>query len=199
MKILRERLRTSKGEIFGWVVDNFVSKDVCRELIDAAKPKLKPSTTLEPVVENYRTSSNTFLYYNRGIGAVDKVASLVTDIIDLPLVNCEGMQVVHYNSGEYYKPHHDYFHAETSYWEREMARGGQRIWTAFLYLNDVSEGGSTSFPNINVEVKPKAGRIVLWLNVLGKRLNTDSYHEAKPPIDCEKWGANIWVREGIFK
>ena len=198
MKILNQRLRTNKGEIFGWIVDDFVSRDTCDNLIKLGKPKLKPSTTLEPVTDNYRTSSNTFLHYNRGLSAVDEVAALVTDIINFPLVNCEGMQIVHYNSGEFYKPHHDYFYSQASYWDKEIARGGQRVWTAFLYLNDVNQGGTTNFPNINFEVKPKAGRMVLWLNMLGKELNVDSYHEAKPPIACEKWGANIWVREKPF-
>ena len=198
MKLIDERLRTKSGEVFGWIVDDFVSEEVCNELIALAKPKLRPSTTLEPVMEQYRTSSNTFLYYDRGMPAVDEVAKLVTDVIQMPLENCEGMQLVHYNPGEFYKPHHDYFHPNTVYWDKEIARGGQRVWTAFLYLNDVESGGTTNFPHINFEVKPKIGRMVLWLNMFGDRMNLDSYHEACPPNKTEKWGANIWVRESKF-
>lgn len=198
MRIREERLRTKEGKVFGWVVDDFVSEEICNKLIQLGKPKLKPSTTLEPSVIDYRTSSNTFLHYNRNMPSVDEVAKSVTEVIQMPLENCEGMQIVHYNPGEFYKPHHDYLYSGTGYWEKEIARGGQRVWTAFLYLNDVESGGETFFPRINFEVKPKTGTMIFWLNLLNGKLNEDSYHEAKPPISCEKWGANIWVREGVF-
>jgi prolyl 4-hydroxylase len=119
-------------------------------------------------------------------------------LIEVPLENCEGMQLVHYKPGQYYKPHHDYFQPNSSYWDREINRGGQRTWTAFLYLNDVKEGGTTNFPYIDIEVKPKAGRMVLWMNMINGKPNVDSYHEARAPKGCEKWGANIWVREKKF-
>ena len=192
------RLKTQDGIEFGWVADNFVSRDICKRLILLGKPTLEPSSTLEPVQENFRTSSNTFLYYNNGMETVDKVFSTVTDIIKVPLQNCEGMQLVHYKSGEFYKPHHDYFYPWMNYYKEEARCGGQRTWTAFLYLNDVKEGGETNFPNINIQVKPLAGRVVFWRNSIDGNLIEDSFHEAKPPIDCEKWGANIWVREKKF-
>lgn len=194
-----QKIRANDGRVFGWIIDDFVTKEVCQQLIKLGKPKLKPSTTLSPIVEDYRTSSSTFLYYNRGSSAVDQVANLITQQIQMPLNNCEGLQIVHYNPGEYYKPHHDYFHPDADYWDKEIARGGQRVWTAFLYLNDVQEGGTTYFPHINLEVKPKTGRVVFWRNMFyGGELVVDSYHEAKPPIKSEKWGANLWVRQKTF-
>ena len=36
-----------------------------------------------------------------------------------------------------------------------MKYGGQRLWTALCYLNDVEEGGETRFTKLNIAVKPK--------------------------------------------
>ncbi len=192
------RLKTQNGIEFGWVMDDVISKDDCQQLIDLGKPSLEPSKTLEPTQDNFRTSSHTFLFYNNGNETVDNVFEIITNMIQVPLENCEGMQLVHYKPGQFYKPHWDYFDTSSDIHIEETRRGGQRTWTAFLYLNDVKEGGTTNFPNINMEVKPKIGRIVYWLNTLNGNTIEDSLHEAKPPIDCEKWGANIWVREKEF-
>ena len=192
------RLKTQKGIEFGWVLDDVISKDDCQRVIDLGKPSLEPSTTLEPFQEGYRTSSNTFLDYDDGNEAVDNVFKIITNIIQVPLENCECMQLVHYKPGQFYKPHWDYFFTDTDIHIEETKRGGQRTWTAFLYLNDVKEGGETYFPNIDTQVKPLTGRVVFWMNTLNGKYIEDSFHEAKPPIDCEKWGANIWVREKKF-
>ena len=36
-------------------------------------------------------------------------------------------------------------------------QGGQRTWTAMIYLNDVAEGGATWFPTAGIRVAPRAG------------------------------------------
>jgi hypothetical protein len=44
-------------------------------------------------------------------------------------------------------------------------------------LNDPEEGGETDFPNINITVVPKRGRIVLWVSRLKimKKLATEIF------------------------
>ena len=37
--------------------------------------------------------------------------------------------------------------------------------TALVYLNDVEEGGETKFPILNIEVKPRVGRMLVFHNV----------------------------------
>ena len=41
--------------------------------------------------------------------------------------------------------------------------------------------------------------MILWMNMIDDIPIVNSLHEALPPIGCEKWGANIWVREKPFK
>uniref|UniRef100_M8B771 Prolyl 4-hydroxylase subunit alpha-1 n=1 Tax=Aegilops tauschii TaxID=37682 RepID=M8B771_AEGTA len=59
--------------------------------------------------------------------------------------NGEGLQVLHYEVGQKYEPHFDYFHDDFN-----TKNGGQRIATVLMYLSDVEEGGETVFPSAKV-------------------------------------------------
>ena len=56
-----------------------------------------------------------------------------------------------------------------------------RFLVGFLYLNDVEEGGETSFPKLNYAVKPKCGRIVLFPPTWQYR------HAGLPPVSSKKY------------
>jgi hypothetical protein len=65
----------------------------------------------------------------------------------------------------------------------------QRIFSAVLYLNTVDDGGETYFNDIDVKVKPVAGRLVMFpANYLYR-------HEALPPLSGEKFCVVTWYRE----
>lgn len=79
----------------------------------------------------------------------------MAEIVGIPLENSESLQVVHYAASEQYLPHCDAWDADTELGKRCMARGGQRLVTCLLHLNDVEQGGGTSFPKLDMEVRPK--------------------------------------------
>ena len=79
---------------------------------------------------------------------------------------------------------------------------GPRLYTFFLYLSDVEEGGTTAFTKLGFEVTPKKGRAVLWPSVLdGDPTKRDdrTFHEAKPVVRGEKYAANAWLHMYDFK
>ena len=79
---------------------------------------------------------------------------------------------------------------------------GPRVLTAFLYLNDVEQGGGTNFPDLDITVMPKAGRILLWPNVLNEnplRRDDMTHHQALPVEEGIKYGANAWLHLRDFK
>lgn len=41
-------------------------------------------------------------------------------------------------------------------------RSAKRFLAFFFYLNDVEDGGETEFPTLNISVKPKAGRLLIF-------------------------------------
>lgn len=56
--------------------------------------------------------------------------------------NGESMQILHYENGQKYEPHFDYFHDKAN---QEL--GGHRVATVLMYLSNVQKGGETVFPN----------------------------------------------------
>jgi prolyl 4-hydroxylase len=77
--------------------------------------------------------------------------------------------------------------------------GGQRVATVLIYLNDVSEGGGTYFPKLDVRFTPKAGRALVFFPCsLDGALDPLALHTAEKAVD-EKWVCQVWVRQGEFK
>jgi predicted 2-oxoglutarate/Fe(II)-dependent dioxygenase YbiX len=58
--------------------------------------------------------------------------------------------LVRYEVGETYPPHYD--HLGTP----------ERFFSAIAYLNDDYRGGETVFPELKVEVEPRAGKVILF-------------------------------------
>ena len=58
----------------------------------------------------------------------------------IPMENAEPMQVLRYETGQFYKTHHDQNSPRASAW-------GPRMFTVFMYVGDGYEGGD---PNPNL-------------------------------------------------
>ena len=68
--------------------------------------------------------------------------------------------------------------------------------TFFLYLSDVEEGGETYFNKLDLAVKPKKGRALVWPSVKDDEpdfWDDRMYHEAKDVIKGKKYAANHWI------
>ena len=82
---------------------------------------------------------------------------------------------------------------------------GVRIFTLFMYLNDVPEGGGTRFtdlPGGPVTFQPQRGKAILWPSVLEHephKKDDRTHHEALPVTKGEKFGANFWIHQYDFK
>ncbi|THU65763.1 hypothetical protein C4D60_Mb05t07060 [Musa balbisiana] len=141
-------------EVLSWeprafLYHNFLSKEECKYLIDLAKPYMKKSTVVDSTTgrstdSRVRTSSGMFLRRGQDkiIRAIEK---RIADFTFIPVEHGEGLQVLHYEVGQKYEPHYDYFVDEFN-----TRNGGQRLATLLMYLSDVEEGGETVFPSAKV-------------------------------------------------
>jgi prolyl 4-hydroxylase len=182
------------------LIDNFLEGRQCRTLIELAKPLLKPSTTWNARNSNPRFSDSRrsdHMFFKLGENQVVKqIEQKIADVTHVAIENGEGLQVVRYMQGGYYKPHWDYFTSHEG--NRIMfERGGQRIITVILYLNtSYARGSETYFPYINLKIEPKEGLALIWYNVdESGRVDRSTLHESTPVKCGEKWIATMWLRE----
>lgn len=187
------------------IIDNFLTQTECTDIIEKARPRLAISTTWNVAearsqVTEYRTSSQ--MYFNPHENElISRIENRIADITHVPVENGEGMQLVYYSVGGYYKQHCDYFDPNWPGNSPVLNRGGQRIITFLMYLNDLSQecGGSTHFTKIDLNIQPKTGSAIVWYNVdEDGNIDPSTDHEAMPVLCNEKWVLTKWVRDGVF-
>ncbi len=179
-------------------VNDFLSQQHCDMLIELSQPQFFKTTTLGKEIDGYRVAQGAWL--SSDSEAVKLLRKMVSEHTSFPEENMEGTHIVKYEIGGQYKVHHDFFHPGEDYFEREVTkRGGQRTKSALVYLNDDFTGGETEFPQINIKVVPKKGKLVIWdnLNPDGS-LDYTSLHAGLPVESGVKYIAVIWIRENKF-
>lgn len=177
-------------------LDDFLSYKECDELIDMSINRLNRSqvidseTGVKRTVEG-RTSAGTEYVINEN-RLITKIEKRISEITDHKLEQGEDLQVLNYKKGEEYKKHYDFFPPR----KINEHKGGQRIGTLLMYLNDVSEGGETVFSKIGVSVSPKKGAAI-YFHYGNAHGQTDrlSLHSSLPVIEGEKWVATKWFRQ----
>ncbi|CAA7399694.1 unnamed protein product [Spirodela intermedia] len=210
-------------EVISWeprafVYHNFLSKEECEHLINLAKPYMQKSTVVDSSTgkstdSRVRTSSGMFLRrgQDKVIQAIEK---RIADFTFIPVEHGEGLQVLHYEVGQKYEPHFDYFLDKFN-----TKNGGQRIATVLMYLSDVEEGGETIFPASKMNssslsyyselsecakkglaVKPKRGDALLfWSMRPDATLDPSSLHGGCPVIQGNKWSSTKWMHLNEYR
>ena len=184
------------------VFGGLLSDEECDALIEAAKPRLARSLTVATKTGGEelnadRTSNGMF--FQRGENEVVKrVEERIAKLVNWPMENGEGLQVLHYRPGAEYKPHYDYFDPNEPGTPTILKRGGQRVATLVMYLGEPAKGGGTTFPDVSLEVAPKRGNAVFF-SYERPHPTTRTLHGGAPVIEGEKWIATKWLRERRFE
>ncbi|MCZ8321269.1 MAG: 2OG-Fe(II) oxygenase [Novosphingobium sp.] len=182
-----------KAEI--WAVSDFVSAVECAELMAMVDRTARPSDVLDHGygAGTWRTSYSGDV--DREDPFVKMIERRIDDLIGLPHEFGETMQGQRYEPGQQFREHMDWFWTKAPYWKTESKRGGQRSFTAMIYLNDVEEGGTTDFPKVGVSIPPQRGALIIWNNAtLDGSLNQDTLHAGTPVIRGTKYIITKWYR-----
>lgn len=176
-------------------VEDFLDEAQCAALVAEIDSRRRPSTLLsDKGTASFRTSESCDM--QRYSDLVRPIDESIAALLGIPPENGETMQGQRYAPGQLFRAHHDYFHESESYWPKMRASGGQRTWTAMVYLNDVAEGGATWFPHAGVKVKPKRGLLLAWNNMAPDgRPNPLTIHEGMPVTEGVKYIITKWFRE----
>jgi prolyl 4-hydroxylase len=123
----------------------------------------------------------------------------ISRLMNAPVENGEGLQVLRYGPGGHSAPHFDFLLPSNAANEASLTRSGQRMSTLIVYLNDVAEGGATVFPEIGVSVTPRRGHGVYFEYANGRQqLDGKSLHAGAPVVAGEKWAVTKWMRTRRF-
>ena len=183
------------------VFGNLLSAEECDEIIALARTRLARSETVQTAtgateVNEARTSQGMF--FDRGEHPLCKRIELrMGALLNWPVENGEGLQVLRYGPGAEYKPHYDYFDPDQAGTPAILKRGGQRVASLVCYLNSPALGGATVFPDAKLDVTPLKGNAVFFSYDRPHPL-TRSLHGGAPVIEGEKWVATKWLRQGRF-
>ena len=183
------------------VLENFLSTEECQALIAAAKPRLQRSLTVAvetggDEVHDDRTSEGMF-FSRAETAIVARIEARIAKLLGWPVENGEGLQVLRYRPGAEYKPHYDYFNPDEAGTAAILERGGQRVATFIMYLQEPEQGGATVFPDLRLQVPARRGQAVFFSYAQAHPCS-HSLHGGMPVLAGEKWIATKWLREREF-
>lgn len=177
---------------------DFIKDKEIKELIELAKGRLERSKVLDGKDGGYMTSdvrtSSVAYFQRKETPLIAKIEEQIARMTGTEVEQGEGLQVLRYEEGQEFKPHHDYF-PDIGIPYEQKDKGGQRILTALLYLSAPMQGGETEFPEVGIEIKTVPGNLLVFRY---DDLDSKTLHCGKPVKGGEKWIATKWVRKEKF-
>jgi prolyl 4-hydroxylase len=178
-----------------FIVRDFLDPATCAAMMERIDRNRRPSTIADDLgIENYRTSETCDL--DSADHEVAEVDRMITELLGLPPENGEPIQGQRYAPGQEFKPHTDTFEPGGYDFYVHTARGGQRTWTAMVYLNEPDDGGATRFKAIGKTIQPEAGKLLAWNNLLADgEPNPATIHHGMKVRRGTKYVLTKWFRE----
>jgi prolyl 4-hydroxylase len=181
-----------------YIQENFLSAEECRQLCEKIDSGVFPSPLYEKEkYEGVRTSQSCNLdVYDPEVAEFE---TRIANLLGIDRSWGEPLQGQRYEVGQEFKPHADFFYVDQPYWAEYEPHGGQRTWTAMIYLNEPDGGGATGFTYLDLNVVPKLGRILIWNNMAADGSpNPWTEHAGQPVGGGVKYIVTKWYRERPF-
>lgn len=193
---LRYWLQAADGELLHENVRRvaeLVPLPVCAWLIGRAQGRLQPALVYDAVsrehqIHEMRTNTMALFDYSTFDVVQFLVQARMSHACGYPMQHFEAPMVLHYEVGQQITPHFDFIDAKASDYAEQIRELGQRMVTFLLYLNDDYAGGETTFPELDIVHRGKAGDGLYFINAHAD-LTPDRrmLHTGSPPVQGEKW------------
>lgn len=187
-----------------YTIDNFIDDNQCDHIIKISEDNLEPALIASEgkgTAIKGRTGLSCWIRHNKD-NILKEVCEKISKLVEIPLKNAECVQVIYYDKNQEYRKHFDAFDKSTAKGFKHTKWGGNRVVTCMVYLNNVESGGSTSFPNLDLEVKPKKGKLLVFYNCENEKYekpHKNSLHAGSPVLEGEKYAFTLWFREKDVK
>ena len=185
-------IEQERAEVFA--LGDFMSPDECARMIEMIDATAKPSALFDvDYSTGFRTSYSGDV--PPGDPFVKKISRRIDDLLGIDSRWGETIQGQRYLVGQQFQPHNDWFYTSEKYWEIERERGGQRSWTAMVFLNEVEGGGTTDFTKLGLSIEPKPGVLLGWNNADRNGVpNEWTLHAGTPVTAGVKYIITKWYR-----
>jgi prolyl 4-hydroxylase len=174
---------------------------LCKYLIVQARPRLARAQVFDAAsgqlkTDAMRTNSAAAYSLIDSNVVMQLVRARVAHAASVAFTALEPLEVLHYESGETYRPHIDFFHPSRPNYAEEMRLRGQRVKTCLVYLNTGYDGGETEFPRLGVRFRGDPGEALVFDNVTPDgEGDMNTLHAGLPPAKGVKWLLSQWIRE----
>ena len=176
-----------------YVFQQFLNERDCQTLIKNIDQQPVPSGLMTEIDQpDFRTSSSC--YFDREDADVARIGTNISKVLGIDNNFAEPIQGQRYTVGQEFKAHHDFFHTSQNYWLEQKRFGGQRTWTAMVFLNHVLDGGATLFPHAKIGVDPQPGTMLIWNNIDVTGIENYKSLHAGAPV---KKDANTSLQNGL--
>jgi hypothetical protein len=182
--------------------EGLASPAVCNWLIARARGRLTPAKVYDSAAGQTvdATRSNSAVEF--GLADLDLVILALRERLSaasgLPVMDMNAPQVLHYEVGQTFRPHVDFFDPAIPAQAALIATSGQRAATVLVYLNEEGlEGGETDFPRLSLRYRGGRGDALVFFNLDDTgQPDRRTVHAGLPPTRGEKWLLSQWIRDG---
>lgn len=184
------------------VLDEVLSPAECTAIITVGQGRMQRATVIDARGEGVESDGRTNSHCELPSTEFPQVLPMLMKIgmaLRMPIQHAEGPTLLHYAESQEFRPHFDgialdFVDGGADRFER---RGGQRLFSTMVYLNDVDDGGGTAFPALGITVPPRQGRLLTFANTMaGLRERAElSIHAGEPVLAGEKWVVIAFWRE----
>lgn len=188
-----QRAPSAKIELFQR--RDFLSAELCEELIALIDAGRRPSTIADDNGDSYfRTSETCDLSASEP--AVQRLEAMLLELNGIDPAHGEPVQGQRYAVGQEFKAHTDYFAPDGLDFHKFCSVAGQRTWTFMIYLNEVVAGGATRFKTVGKTFQPEAGKLLCWNNRRPDgSVNPNTLHHGMKVRKGVKYVITKWYRE----
>ncbi len=148
------------------VVEDFATEEETQYIIDNFSDKLEPGVI--QTEKGIGVQDERCTHWNTRLNqwedpTLAKLVERISLYTRLPPENSENGTFMRYQGDQEFKPHCDAF-VQAGPGLTQLARGGQRVFSSMIYLNDVDNAGQTEFPALGIKISPKRGRLLIFSN-----------------------------------
>jgi prolyl 4-hydroxylase len=187
--------RVPTRELDLYIVRHFLDLATCAAMIEFIDANREPSGIAnDQGIANFRTSETC--YFDSADPAVAEIEHRIERLLGLPPNLGERMQGQRYAPGQEFQLHTDTFNLGSYDFYLHTQHGGQRTWTAMIYLNEPEAGGATRFKRVGKTIQPETGKLLTWNNLLPNGTpNPATLHQGMRVRRGTKYVLTKWFRE----